>query len=367
MGYVPFKQELDLAPGKRIDPMFSLINNTPFPAKANVLMDQHGDNLAVVAVKATFSLPSRRRPVEPAEEQLQPLSMEEYHDRPENSGIRYPADLVIGKAGTDVGLTGTVYSPTCEPVEKIRASVRVDTLQKDVQVYGDRYWVKSLFSPGHRKTAPEPFERMPLSCDRIFGGTDTDSRGNPVVYEPNPHGTGFVINKNHVGAVRLPNFEDPEHPVKSWRTKPQPAHFGFAPPAAPHRRAHAGTYDDAWKNTRFPLYPKDMDLRFFNCAQPELIAAGFLRGSETVTLENLSPDGPIRFRLPGYAVRMEFHTGRQSVVKKAELTTLMIEPDLRRFYMTWGVSASCGNNYTDLRVVTVDIMNKRETNRAETL
>jgi hypothetical protein len=340
--------------------MFSLINNTPFPAKATVLMDQHGDNLAVVAVKATFAFPSRNKPVEPADEQLQPLFMEEYFDRPENSGIRYPADLVIGKVNTDVGLAGTVYSPNHEPVEKTKASVQVDTLRKDVLVYGDRYWIKSLFSPGYTKTRPEFFERMPIQCDRLFGGKDENRNGTPFVYEPNPHGTGFLMDKKHAGAVKLPNFEDPKQPIRSWRTKPRPAHFGFANPAAPHRRAHAGTYDDAWRKTRFPLYPQDMNLRFFNCAQPELIADGFLKGGETVTLKNLSPDGRIRFRLPVVTLRLEFDTGRQKVRQKAALYTLMIEPDLRRFYMAWGASMSCGNTYTDLRNVTVDIMNGQE-------
>lgn len=336
--------------------MINLINNTKFQAATTLLMDQRGDNLAVVAVKATFTLPFGKTNIDLSDDQLPPLYMEEYHDSPENSGIKYPADLIMGKLNTDVGVAGTVYNQSVKPVERMEASVQVGSLFKKIQVYGNRRWTKSLLSPGYKKTQPEPFNRMPLSCDRIFGGKDTDKKDQMLEYAPNPHGTGFIINKDHVGAARLPNFEDPDQRITSWKTKPRPAHFGFANPAAVHRAAWAGTYDDTWRKKQFPLYPMDMDLRFFNCAQPELIADGFLQGGETVILRHLSPDGLIRFKLPSYTIQLEFCLGQETFHKKAELYTLMIEPDLNRFYMVWGASVSLGNHVSDLRYVEVDVV-----------
>ena len=346
--------------------MFNIINNTPFQAATTVLMDQRGDNLAVVAVKATFTIPFGKNAMELADNQLPPLFMEEYYDSPEKSGIKYPADLVPGKPNTDVGLSGTVYSQYGKPVEKTDASVQVDSLYKKIQVYGDRRWTKSLFSPGYKKTRPEPFDRMPLSCDRIFGGTDTDEKDHLIEYAPNPHGTGYIINKHHVGTAKLPNFEDPKQRITSWKTKPCPAHFGFSNPASAPRAAFAGTYDDAWRKNQFPLYPVDMDMRFFNCAQPELIADGYLQGGETVVLKHLSPDGLIRFTLPATRIRLEFCIGKESLYKKADLYTLMIEPDLKRFFMAWGTSISCGDNFANLKYVAVEMLNNEETHHVKT-
>lgn len=345
--------------------MFNLINNTEFAASTALLMDQRGDNLAVVAIKATFALPFGEKTIGLSADQFLPLNMEEYYDSPENSGIKYPADLVPGKRNTDVGVAGTVYSRTGKPVERMEASVQVGSLYKKIQVYGNRRWTKNLFSPGYKKTRPEPFDRMPLSCDRIFGGKDIDKKEQILEYAPNPHGTGFIINKDHVGASKLPNFEDPEQRITSWKTKPRPAHFGFANPAAVHRVAWAGTYDDTWRKKQFPLYPMDLDLRFFNCAQPELIANGFLKGGETVILRHLSPDGLIRFKLPSYTIQLDFCLGQKTFHKKtdhkkAELYTLMIEPDRNRFYMAWGASISLGNHISDLRYVAVDVLETKE-------
>lgn len=335
--------------------MFQVLNKTPFQLSVVPLIDQHGADIAAAALKATFKIPKHDEPAEPAEEQVLPLYGEEYFDTPENSGIKYPADLIIGKNNTDVGVNGCVYTKNRRPVEKMKASVRVGHLYKEIRVFGNRTWKKRVGMPGYRKSRPELFIEMPLTCDRIFGGTDVSKKGDTLCFESNPHGTGFIENKNNVMNARLPNFEDPKKIISAWKDKPQPATFGFANPASKHRVKYAGTYDEEWKKNHFPLYPSDLDLRFFNSAQPGLIANGFLKGGETVQLINLSESGLIEFNLPKLDVSLMFRLGTERIYKKGRLYTVVIEPELERFFMVWGASMSVRKQPARMRYVKAEL------------
>lgn len=336
--------------------MFDIINNTFFTAASAVLFDPEGCELAVAAVKATFELPKNGSATVLAPEQMGVLAQDEYEGDPETSGIRYPADLIPGKRGTDIGLVGTVYNPSIKQVKKLMASVRVDDCYKEVLALGDRFWTKSLLRPGYTITDPVPFNQMPIVTKRLFGGISKTKKGDEVRFAENPVGTGFVLAGNPIGGIRLPNFEDPKKRIKTYRKTYQPASFGFSLPCASHRLPFAGTHDEAWMNQRRPLYPQDLDLRFFNCAQPELISGGFLHGGETVTLTHLTPDGFRKFQIPHHDIRMTFNIKGQLIEKKAQLHTVMIEPDLNRFYMTWWASERTGKSPRYVDWIEVDIM-----------
>jgi hypothetical protein len=45
--------------------------------------------------------------------------------------------------------------------------------------------------------------------------------------------------------------------------------------------------------------PADFNYRFYNGAHPDLQVKGFLTGNEPVELNNLTPEGLMRFSLPG--------------------------------------------------------------------
>ena len=336
--------------------MFDILNTTLFATGSAVLFDCDGAELAVAAVKGTFEFPENGHAAVPAQEQMAVLDRDAYEGDPEMSGIRYPADLIPGKRGTDIGLAGTVYNPTAEPVKKLKASVRVGDCSKEILALGDRFWIKNLMRPGYTITDPLPFDRMPISTNRTFGGTSRNRQGDEVRFAENPVGTGFVLPGNPLGGLKLPNFEDPKIRIKTYRKSYPPASFGFSLPCAAHRLPFAGTYDEAWMNYRRPLYPEDLDVRFFNCAQPELIADGFLQGGESLALTHLTPDGFRAFQLPRYDIRMTFIIKGQRIQKKARLHTVMIEPDLNRFYMTWWASERTGKTPRHLDWIEVDSM-----------
>ena len=103
-----------------------------------------------------------------------------------------------------------------------------------------------------------------------------------------------------------------------------------------YKWAFAGTYDQAWREERWPRAPRDFDYRFHNSAHPDLVYPGYLRGNEEVVLENLHPDGQLAFSLPGYALGLIalLETGSRAVVPML-LDTLMIDVPEMRLYLTW--------------------------------
>jgi hypothetical protein len=85
-----------------------------------------------------------------------------------------------------------------------------------------------------------------------------------------------------------------------------------------------------------PLYPTDLDDRFFLCSPEDQRPAAFLRGGEVVDLVNLTPGGRITFVLPRFAFRFETEfRGKPSVVHRARLHTVILEPDAPRAIMVW--------------------------------
>ena len=99
----------------------------------------------------------------------------------------------------------------------------------------------------------------------------------------------------------------------------------------------AGTYDDNWSRTRKPLLPRDFDRRFFNAAPPGLVALGYLKGNEPVTLLNASPEGRLAFSLPGQpppAVTVRF-ADTEDVKPAMHLDTVILDADSRELLLLW--------------------------------
>ena len=138
---------------------------------------------------------------------------------------------------------------------------------------------------------------MELSYRRAFGGIDPEA----ALYCPdNLAGVGFIgkLAPKSIHGKPLPNLEDPGKLIHSWDTHPRPVGFGFYGRGWMPRLKYAGTYDQRYQNERAPLPPEDFSYEFYNGAHPDLQVEGFLRGDEEVELENLTPEGHLRFRLP---------------------------------------------------------------------
>ncbi len=134
-----------------------------------------------------------------------------------------------------------------------------------------------------------PFLKMPLSWAGTWGG--------PHLPE-NPLGCGLGPDAA-TGNIVAPTLIDPALPL---RAPACPGPMG----AWPARLRLLGTYDKKWLQERWPGFPDDMDMHFFNLAQPSQRVKGFWRGDETFLLRGLHTEHTeISGHLPGRGLRME--------------------------------------------------------------
>ena len=135
--------------------------------------------------------------------------------------------------------------------------------------------------------------------------------------------------------------------------------FGFVSPDWKPRSDLVGTYDDAWERSRSPLLPLDFDRRFFNSAPPELVAPGFLRGDEAVTVVGASPEGRTDFALPGIdppRCRLRLRS-RPDVDLVTALDTVVVDLDERELVLIWRAQAAICEEPLDVEAIRVTSTN----------
>lgn len=135
-----------------------------------------------------------------------------------------------------VTVSGTVYGPKQAPnVTPVMLSVGRE--RRRLIVFGDRRWEKTLGGSLEPSDAA-PFDSIPLSFERAFGGKYTEPPGphpvsglphpgGEVFYSLNPNGRGFYKNAASAEGSPLPNIELPDELIKEWDQRPEPA--GFSP------------------------------------------------------------------------------------------------------------------------------------------
>lgn len=277
-----------------------LLNTTPFTAAWIPLINEAGQEVMVVIVKGTWRI-SNGGTLTLMEEQTSLEVAGAYRGEPGESSPIYEPETAFVKPATDIALIGHAFPPE-KGLTSFDVEFSVGALASSARIFGEREWGKRFGM--ERITPPAPIvEPVDLSYELAFGGWDR-SNEDPELHTfeaRNPVGTGYRHKKygKFVEGAPLPRIEHPKHPIKGSKDAPPPAGFGFIAPHWMPRSQFVGTYDDAWQKSRMPLLPTDFDRRFFNAAHPDLIADGYLEGNETVSITNASPEGSIRFDLPG--------------------------------------------------------------------
>jgi hypothetical protein len=240
---------------------------------------------------------------------------------------------VLPKPATDVVVAGHAYSPSGKPVSELVATLAVGSILKSLVVVGDRAWEGTALSD------PVPFIRMPLTYERAFGGSDPLEE--PREFDArNPVGQGFVTKAEHVDGRAAPNFELPQARLGSPTDRPPPAGFGPIAPSWSPRIELAGTHDDAWLEARHPLPPLDQNPAFRCAAPPDQQTE--LKGDEPVRLDNLTPSGAWRFRLPRVALGFETHFEDGRIERHgAALSMVDLRPDTEEVAMTFLTHLPC--------------------------
>lgn len=213
-------------------------------------------------------------------------------------------------------------------------------------------------SPGR----PAPFLTMPVSYDRAFGGLDnfhTDPNKHSA-YRLNPVGIGYHerLGSDLVDGTPMPNTEELNRPVTSPNGHYAPMAFGPVGRGWEPRYKLAGTYDQTWIDNIFPFLPTDFDEAYFQAA-PADQQISYLKGGEEVMFANLTPEGRAYFRLPTVDMPVVFFPkkgGKEET--RAVIDTLIIEPDLGHFTLTWRVSRPLKKNMFEIAQVLVGQMSR---------
>ncbi len=287
-----------------------------------------------------------------------------YYGDPKTSSLRYDTDFIPYKIATDVVFEGKAYSLGGVPVQSLKAALCVGAARKEILVIGERIcrWME-----GGRiaATPPEPFSAMEIRAENAYGGVDIYSDPKaPCEYPANPLGKGFVIKPTPKTLLNLPlpNQEDPKLRLsaealclldaKQWKRQPPPATLGWVSPHWQPRAALAGIMpgdaeleqqlrdifvkalpkDQQELYTKHPL-PK-IDFAYFNGA-PAGQVFPYLKGTETILLENLTPEGRLEFSLPGDIPSAELDIGFGPQQAPTVIHTVQIRGEDRQIDMLW--------------------------------
>lgn len=333
--------------------MLELDNKTPYAAERTIVMDKAGEKSWVVAVKATYRV-GIDGTTTLSEAQNLPLYSAEHIGEPGKSSILYDTDLIPSKSSTDVIINGQAYAPAGKPARVVDVSMSVGRSKKRLCVFGDRHWDMGLL--GRQKhSSPTRFERMPITYERAFGGWDTteSDQARQRLYAENPIGTGFATKEHHLNGQSLPNIEHPSHLISAWNDRPPPGGFGAIASYWSPRLEWAGTYDEEWMNSKFPLLPDDFDNRFYQCSLTDQQMRKHLRGGEVVVLENMTESGTLRFCLPKIYLAFTTRFGKRKKEHHATLQTVIIEPDVPQVILVWQTSLACHHQLDDLDVTII--------------
>jgi hypothetical protein len=336
-----------------------LLNATKMQAEYTLGMEPDGRERLVVVVKGTFVIPKDGHgEPELADDQVPLIMADEFTGEPGLSAPVYESDFAAFKPRCDVLLNGSAYAPAARPAECVTGTLRVASINKSFDVVGDRIWDKLLLSV--TPSEPKPFQVMPITYDRAFGGVDTaqDDPDKCDAYTSNPIGIGYypVTRRKNLVGKPLPNTQQTNNPVKSPTGKYVPMSFGPIGRNFESRVAFAGTYDQNWLDNVFPFLPDDFDPRYYQAA-PTNQQIDYPRGGEMVELINLTPNGQTTFPLPKVQVPVEFNNASYERTEvQAVLDTIIIEPDEDRLMLVWRASAPLKKNIFEMRQVIVGRM-----------
>ncbi|MFO0619129.1 MAG: DUF2169 domain-containing protein [Polyangiaceae bacterium] len=303
---------------------------------------------------------------------LEPARTASRYTRP--SLLTRDIDAWVWKSATDLVIRGTARAPRAVP--RLDVALRVTKgaeLEMDLVVTGDR-WV-DRGKAGLVLSEPVPFDAMPLTLDRAYGGTDDaaearegdESLLNLVLkhfspaeaaelslfsYPRNAAGKGYLVDVRDARGLAWPNVElandrlalaSVARPNLDWGDRPIPASFDWVsyasfprsahvcdlPPIAgdrvPMREKRLGLFADGWEETppaERPTHP------FAQGAHPLLSRTRFT-GGEAIHVSAIGPEGrDLELSLPRLRPEVSLDLlGEARVTVPAVLDLVLVEAD----------------------------------------
>lgn len=318
------------------------INHTPLTTRCVPSVDPEGRDVLVIVGKLTCaSLPdsplfvaARQRPIRVSDGQRTAAPW---------SSIRFAAETMDEKPGTDVLLVGTL-----QPHERARSvdvSLRVGPLHRTLRVFGPRVWHASPLG-----VTPGPAADLvptALIWENTFGGVDHTDPARPRVDWRNPAGKGHARDRKRLIEEPAPVLEDPHAPG-------EPAAFAPIAPSWEPRRSWAGTHDEMWRRTRAPVRPGDFDPRHHCCAPPGQWLETPLGGGEHVEVAGPWPE-PWRFRLPHEAPSFSVALDDGWRALDTHLDTVLLDIDAKQVELTWRARIALPRKWERVRAIAVHV------------
>jgi hypothetical protein len=327
-------------------------NTTGMQAGICVATDKEARDYCVVVVKGTFKTNARGE-LSLAEEQRPLVTADEHYGDPATTSIRYECDFALTKPLTDVVVVGKAISPSGQPVTQLGVCLEVQGRKKNLLVFGERRWVRSLGSIFASK--PVPFLEMPLTFERAFGGLD-ESRGpgQAAAEQRNLVGVGFHLHRRAalIEGTPMPNLERPGQTISSPHDRPEPIGLGHVGRAWAQRIAYAGTYDARWRDERAPFLPADFEPRYFQSA-PEEQQFPHFQGGERIRCLHMAAEPVIQYLIPSLRLPVRFSFADRTVEHLGVLDTVILEPHRALAMLVWRTRVQLGKKLNVLREIFV--------------
>lgn len=324
--------------------MTNLDNRSGFAAELLSFPTTDAQEVQVLVVSATY-VQTETAEMAPSEAQRPVPVADVYFGDPANSSLRYEAESATEKPLVDILVNGSACTPRGQPAESVIAELVAGDISKRVRVVGDRF--RSVAGP----SAPRPFVTMPLIYERAYGGSDQhdpDSR-RQFAFRPNPVGVGYRSARPQSPAIETeyPNLELVGVPVES-----RPAGFGIVSRAWTPRLEWAGTFDQSWLDTQWPLLPRDFDVRHYQAAPVDQQSAS-LRAGDLIQLTNFTRSGTWQFSLPSTNLSAWLIFDGRVEEAFPRMDTVLIEPDSRTVALTFRLKLTLERGRERLREIVI--------------
>lgn len=311
--------------------------------------DPFGLRWGVVVIKGTYE-------VGPDGQQLsviqQPLeSTDRYAGEPGLSSLSHENDFAPLKAAIDVVVRGHSFAPGAQPCANCIVEWRVGDRCKQLRVHGPRVWRPGVL--GLVPSAAVPFERQALSWELAYGGTSTTA-----CEWFNPIGVGLAagVSEREAVGTPAPSIEAWDAPIERWGPRHEPSGFGPIARGWHPRLLAAGTFDEIWRRTRFPLLPKDFSYAHFNIAPIDQRWTSYsLAPGTPIRVINMSPGGVFTAAVPPRPPSVVFHYDDGAVECAAVLDTIVLEPEHGLLLASWRTRTRdpLGRKPSRLREITI--------------
>ncbi len=182
-------------------------NETKVEAAWTMGFNPEGREMVIVAIKATFTIPSDGEEPRLAETQVPLVQADEFTGEPGVSPPLHESDFAHYKPRCDALVNASAYAPPGKMARRVTVGLKLGPILKSFDVTGRRVWQDGFRGPALSEA--QPFESMPISYGIAYGGVDDSDAENPRTFLSNPVGVGYHLRGRKVEGKPAPSTGSP--------------------------------------------------------------------------------------------------------------------------------------------------------------